>query len=225
MQAARATSAAPTYFKKLRIDRNTLEDTDGQGGEARDGEEAADRRERRNGRRRSISQRKKYQREEITLFDGGIRCNNPSPRAWYHYRHERHSELAWTGSRLVSLGTGRYDRRTFHPPKRAIWQEWIHIPSALKLVKDAVTDSQQAAEEMSVLATTEDIKYHRFSATTGVCWIKLDDYERLPEIRTSTEDYLNIPSVMEMVNECAKDIAKDYVMKPKLPNGNGSANG
>lgn len=165
--------------------------------------------------------------QDMFLIDGGIRFNNPSCQAWFHYRgdkkHKEESELKWYGSRLLSIGTGRYDGKTFPPPKRTRLQRWIHVPSAIQLIRDASTDPELAARQMEVLSETEDIEYHRFSATTGVCWVKMDDYRRLEELVKKTQEYLSDPEVGKKINRCALGIARDYVMRlPPTPTTNGN---
>jgi hypothetical protein len=92
-------------------------------------------------------------------------------------------------------------------------------------MKDATTDPGLPAKRMILLAKTENIDYHRFSATTGVCWVKLDDYKSLDLIKTRTEEYVTDPNVSRDINSCAMRIARDYVMRPRLANGNGPAHG
>jgi hypothetical protein len=106
-------------------------------------------------------------------------------------------------------------------------QKRIRIPTAIQLMKEATTDPQEADEEMQILAGTngEGINYYRFSATTGVCWIKMDDYKKLDYIIHQTEEYLRIGQVRRQLGNCAIEIARDYVSKLGSVNGNGSAHG
>lgn len=153
-------------------------------------------------------------------------CNNPSVAAWFHYdRDTKHSELGWRGGRVVSLGTGTYDGITNEPPKRTLLQKWIHIPSTIKLMKDALTDSNQAVNYMNLLSGPEKIDYYRFSATTGICWIKMDDHEKLEEIISKSEEYLNIDEVSRKINSCAISIARDYVERHNLAGNEGQVSG
>jgi hypothetical protein len=74
---------------------------------------------------------------------------------------------------------------------------------------------------MELLSKTENIDFHRFSATTGICWIKLDEYKSLENIITRTREYLNDPQVSEDIDSCAREIARDYVTRPDPANENG----
>ncbi|KAH0553181.1 hypothetical protein GP486_006639 [Trichoglossum hirsutum] len=159
---------------------------------------------------------------------GGLGCNNPTVRAWFHYRKsESHGELGWRGSLLISLGTGLYDQNTYHPPKRTRLQKVVHIPAAIQLMKDATTDPEDSDELMRLLAITDgvNIDYYRFSATTGVCWIKMDDYKKLDYIKSQTEEYLNLQQVRRQLRNCAVELAQGYIRRLESVNENGPAHG
>ncbi|KAH0544762.1 hypothetical protein FGG08_001129 [Glutinoglossum americanum] len=151
--------------------------------------------------------------KDARLIDGGLQFSNPSVAAWYHYRRRTHKGLEWEGSRLISLGTGRYDGESYHPPQRTRLKRLIHMPSAITLMRDATTDPNNTATHMEEIAglSSVNIEYHRFSATTGVCWIKMDDYKSLEFIERRTDEYLRFPDVSREITECAESIAQDYI--------------
>jgi hypothetical protein len=179
--AARATTAAPTYFQAQRIqrDRNTV----------------------------------------IELIDGGIDYNNPTAIAWDHYKHHKHRELNWAGSRLISIGTVGFDPRDPDavPPPRKRFQRLV--PTAIRIIRKSATDTNAAAKNMNMMAKIDDIEYYRFSATTGVCWIDMDDYKKLEEIERLTTDYLGNRKTAKDINDCAREIAHDYVKGRKSGGG------
>jgi hypothetical protein len=122
---------------------------------------------------------------------------------------------------VVNIGTGTYDGKTNEPPKRTLLQKWIHVPSVIQLMKEVLTDSNQAVERMKLLSVTDKFDYHRFSATTGICWIKMDDHEKLDKIMSKTEEYLKIDAVNKEINSCAIRIARDYIKRLDTGNGDG----
>jgi hypothetical protein len=139
--------------------------------------------------------------------------NNPTFEAWHHYGQGYHEELKWRESRLVSLGTGA--KHTNRAPTRTRLQQWIRLPSAFALMKEAVVNSDRTAEQMRAVARVDQIEYYRFSATNGVCWTKLDDCREksLNAVVALTEEYLRIHSVDRELEKCARQIAQDYIAR------------
>jgi hypothetical protein len=58
--------------------------------------------------------------------------------------------------------------------------------------------------------TKGDIKYIRFSAGNGVCWIKLDKYREISKIEELTQEYIRDPKTQNDLANVALEIAKDY---------------
>lgn len=56
-----------------------------------------------------------------------------------------------------------------------------------------------------------DVRYERFSANNGVCYIKMDKFNELGRIITLTQEYLASPGIQQALQILAEDIAKDYL--------------
>jgi hypothetical protein len=168
--AARATSAAPTYFSRQQIG-------------------------------------------DHVFIDGGLGFNNPSWAAYDHYNNANtpyHPNMTWRGARIVNLGTGTCSSNYQAPAPRKIL-EYVRKPRVIDLLRNAATSSEVEAARVRTLAANADFDYQRFSADTGVCWIEMDDYERLEDIRTLTDEYLARPEILEGLGKCAEGIARNYL--------------
>jgi hypothetical protein len=58
--------------------------------------------------------------------------------------------------------------------------------------------------------TKGDIKYIRFSAGNGVCWIKLDKYREISKIEELTQEYIRDNKTQKDLEDVADEIATDY---------------
>jgi patatin-like phospholipase/acyl hydrolase len=112
----------------------------------------------------------------------------------------RHGNLDFSRVRFVNLGTGTKpntlpDRRrdrlaTFLPP-------FIRMGVFLKrTLTEFATNSENVADQLKILSSVSgpsssvDFKYKRFSADNGVCYIKMDSYKQLALIENLTRKYL-----------------------------------
>ena len=191
--AARATSAAPTYFPVAKI-------------EARGGQ--------------------RY------FSDGGFENNNPTISIINHYETykraksaapyndtpqvARHGSLDFTRVRYVNIGTGTMtDALARHRDTVASL-----LPGFIRMgifLKETLTEIAASAERdaawVRMLADRDPInlKYERFSADTGVCFIKLYHYKRLPQIKELTEKYLETEKVRIEMRRVASELAEGYL--------------
>ena len=192
--AARATSAAPTYFPVAKIEE--------EGGS------------------------KRY------FSDGGFENNNPTLSIIQHYvaykraegaapyvdapQNARHGDLDFTRVRYVNIGTGtKTDALARHRDSVAsLLPGFIRMGIFLKetLTEIAVSAERDAAA-LRIMAHTSSgtMKYERYSADNGVCFIKLYKYKELPEIVRLTETYLEKDSVKKDMQRVAAEIAAEYL--------------
>lgn len=194
-QAARATSAAPFYFSPQEVITG---------------------------------------HEIKSLIDGGFGANNPS---YYVYKHffrrdeasqNPHPSLDWKSLNFVNLGTGTSNLLSKRVRvKQKILSVNSYLPRSLQqaletmgTIKTLTTDSENAASLMEALARSDSsvpLRYDRFSATSGVREIKLDDYEKLNDIRDKTILYIDaIKQKDTPFDLCAQELAKDYIARRNL---------
>jgi hypothetical protein len=194
--AARATSAAPTYFPVSKIGNRYF-------------------------------------------VDGGMKYNNPS-RALYSHLDQarrvevskrtytspdtaasgsRHGDLDFSYVRYVNLGTGT---QTSASPKRHREAFAKFVPSLIRMViflketlQEIAVESETVAGDMAEFEylTKGEIKYIRFSAGNGVCWIKLDKYREIEKIEKLTQEYIRDPKTQKSLATVASEIASDYHMR------------
>lgn len=194
-QAARATSAAPFYFSPQEIITGD---------------------------------------EKKRLIDGGFGANNPSHYVYKHFfkiekaSHNPHPSLDWNSLNFVNLGTGTSLDTNIVSKRVRVKQKILslnsYLPRSLQqaletlvTIKTLATESENAASIMEDLACSDSsvpLRYDRFSATTGVHEIKLDEYKKLNDIRDKT-----IPYIRELVQKntpfdlCAQALAKAYLAR------------
>jgi predicted acylesterase/phospholipase RssA len=191
--AARATSAAPTYFPVSKIGNRYF-------------------------------------------VDGGMKYNNPS-RALYSHLDQarrvevskrtytsphttasssRHGDLDFSYARYVNLGTGT---QTSASPKRRREAFAKFVPGFIRMViflketlQEIAVESETVALDMAEFEylTKGDIKYVRFSAGNGVCWIKLDKYREISKIEKLTQEYIRDEKTQHDLKKVASEIARDY---------------
>ncbi|KAH9208953.1 hypothetical protein DL95DRAFT_414337 [Leptodontidium sp. 2 PMI_412] len=199
-EAARATSAAPTFFAVQRIG-------------------------------------------DRYFSDGGMEFNNPSYEIWCHYsqcisvaesrRRSATTEiedcpghpggLDFSEVRFVNLGTGDEP-----PPDRQSTSNKfaILIPAPIRMIvslknklKKMAVSAQGTANVMRGLATVAggrfSIQYDRFSADNGVCFIKMDKYRKIPELKVLTSQYLRTPTTQRRLRRLAASIAADYLARQR----------
>ena len=193
--AARATSAAWTYFSIMKI---------GSGFFADGGVE--------------------YNNPSFAILDHyTVDAETRRIRDGYHYPSRKpappiptHQGVDFSRCRIVNIGTGSKTEGT--PPRKrekfaALIPESILFGLFMKrTLTEIATASERAAGQIRTMAQVEkgDLIFNRLSATNGVCWIKLDKYRKLDEITTLTQDWLRQSEISDYMSGLARDIAKEY---------------
>ena len=165
--------------------------------------------------------------------------NNPSEAIWTHYTESKrvasskrmssqggavsaadcHERLDFSRVRFVNIGTG--DKSENLPPRQRDRLADL-VPGFIKMtlfLKRTLTEftvsSVNTARHMDSLvkAAKGDIDYKRFSADTGVCYIKMDKYKKLRLIEDLTLKYLEKPEVQEELERVGEKLANDYLLK------------
>ena len=192
--AARATSAAPTFFPVMRIEDSFFAD----GGLAHNNP--------------SFAIYFHYTANERK------RSTRPlAPSADWAPQFSSHGDLDCSRVRFTNIGTGAKAGEV-EPRKR----EWFAslIPSPIRngvFLKQTLTDiaveSENKAEIMRQFQRLNPNKfiYERFDASHGVSNIKLDDYNALGEIRRKTEQYLEEQETKRLLKVVGQAIATDYL--------------
>ena len=173
------------------------------------------------------------------FIDGGMEYNNPSHAIWCHYSgSDRVAKLMKSSSipevassevchgglnfevvRVVNLGTGT--KTTESSPRQRdrlakLVPGFIRMTLFLKrILTEFAVNSETIAEAMDglVAVTNGRVKYERFSADNGVCYIKMDKYKELDDIGELTSKYLQKDVVQCRLREVGGEIARDYLSK------------
>ena len=198
-EAARATSAAPTFFPVMRIGDRYFSD----GGLAHNNPSFA-----------IYYHYTRSQRKKST----GLRttCTTTAPR------FSPHGDLNFSQARFTNIGTGA-KAEDIDPGKRgwlaslvpAIISKGVFLKQTLI---DIAVNSEEKAEFMREFQyLNPNFKYERFDANNGVSNIKLDDYGALDKIEERTMQYLDEQTTKDMLEEVGKAIAQDYLAShPRL---------
>ena len=134
-----------------------------------------------------------------------------------------HEGLDFSYVRFVNLGTGT---RSEALPRRQRDRLAQLVPAPLRMavfLKRTLTEfavnSEKTAVHMRLMSwvsqgsSSADVSYVRFSADNGVCYIKMDKHKALNRIAQLTQDYLEKPATQASLEEAARDIAKDYLRR------------
>ena len=128
-----------------------------------------------------------------------------------------HGDLDWSRVRLTNIGTGakvdEVEPRKRDLPERLI-PGFIRKGVFLKqTLLEIAVNSEEKVEFMrlSQHLNPELIMYERFDANHGVSNIKLDDHNALGEIREKTEQYLEEQETKDLLKEVGSAIATDYL--------------
>jgi hypothetical protein len=132
-----------------------------------------------------------------------------------------HGNLDFTRVRIVNLGTGTKPSGP-HGHKPGIFANLT--PPAFRMaaflrktLTQMAVNSENTAKQMVTLARVSqntsscNVKYERFSANNGVCYIKLDRLNELETITTLTRRYLESPEIQQALQRVAEDMARDYL--------------
>ena len=195
-EAARATSAAPTFFPVQKIG-------------------------------------------DRYFVDGGMEHNNPSFAIYNHCSKldrvtasretsnlpqaasaaAHHDDLNFSLVRFVNLGTGTKSE-DLQPRQRDRLAAFV--PAIIKMtlfLKRTLTEfavsSEIMAQSMRILAQASSgkVRYERFSADNGVCYIKMDKYKELGRISDLTRDYLENTATQAELERVGEEIALDYLFR------------
>ena len=142
-----------------------------------------------------------------------------------------HPGVDFSSCRIVNIGTGsNIDGET--PPRErdklaSFVPGWILYGIFLKttLTKVATAADREAYKMKTMQQVRQgELVFNRLSASNGVCWIKLDDYLKLDEITRLTNEWLQERKTRDMMLSLANDMAREYLETHPLTNTNaGSA--
>ena len=187
--AARATSAAPTFFPVTRIEDRFLSD----GGLGSNNP--------------SFAIYFHYHRIE-SKKSAGLGADVPT--------YAPHGDLDCSSLRFTNIGTGAKAVEV-EPGKRD--RLATLIPGVIRkgvFLKQTLTEIAVDSERIAVIMRTfghlneNDIMYERFDANHGVSNIRLDDHNALRSIQERTEQYLDEQGTKDLLKEVGSAIAKDY---------------
>ena len=130
-----------------------------------------------------------------------------------------HNNMDFSRVRIVNLGTGTKSEE-LQPRQRdrlaAFVPPFIRMTLFLKrTLTEFAVEAENTAGIMRVIArgSSDDMIYERFSADTGVCYIKMDRYKKLEPISDLTRKYLETPAIQDRLVQVGEDIATDYILK------------
>ena len=156
--------------------------------------------------------------------DGGLEYNNPSHAIYEHYDeslYTGHGNLEFSNIRIINIGTGTKTDQLL----LSRTNERIYVPTAYRMFTflkrtliEAAVNAERVADQMKTLARTSVsaervVKFERFSADNGVCFLKLDKYKSLQLIEDLTQTYLESEKVNERLIKLGTDIAREYLQK------------
>ena len=198
-EAARATSAAPTYFPVQKISNRYFVD----GG-------------------MEYNNPSEFIFEHYTEFDLASASRGRAGNVEEAERGARHAHLDMSRVRFINIGTG--DKPKDKPPRKRDVLAENFVPGIIRMgvfLKQTLTEiavkSEKIAGQMVTLARVSngdsrfDVRYERFSADNGVCYKKLDKYKELEEIEALTMDYINHTTTQDRLKALGEDIARDYL--------------
>lgn len=192
--AARATSAAPTFFPVMSIKDRFFAD----GGLAHNNPSFAIYFHYTHG------ERKKSTRPTATPATSAPQF---SPHHDLDCSHVRFTNIG-TGAKVNEVEPGKRDRLAGLIP--GIIRKGVFLKQTLT---EIAVNSEEKAEVMRHFQYLNPniIMYERFDASHGVSNIKLDDYNALGEIREKTERYLEEQETKDLLEEVGSAIAIDYL--------------
>ena len=154
--------------------------------------------------------------------DGGLEYNNPSHAIYDHYDESirsGHGHLSFTNVRIINIGTcTKTDQLLLSQPS-----DNVYVPAAYRMftfikriLVEAAVNAERVDDQMKTLARTNKsaervIKFERFSADNGVCFLKLDKYKALGLVESLTEKYLKNPEVASRLQVLGTEIAREYL--------------
>ena len=164
--------------------------------------------------------------------DGGVETNNPTWTIHKHYNAiaktqiaqpsqqtpqvPRHGDLEFNRIRYINLGTGTKTNEL----QRRRDKVASAVPGMIRMgvfLKETLTqvavEAEKDADHMRITAAESGgrIKFERYSADNGVCFIKLYEHGKLDEIQELTEEYLSKPTVQESMTRVAGEMADEWI--------------
>jgi hypothetical protein len=210
-QAARATSAAPTYFPIQKIDGRSFAD----GGIEFN----------------NPSYAIYYHYSEMVRVGGSQRTSIASnAELFVGSSGASHGDLDFSRIRIINLGTGT-EPTVSQISAPGFFAKLLPAPLRMaaflkRTLTKTATTSERVAGHMRTLARVSElseessqmahIKYERFSENSGICYIELDKYEELDEIKAKTRAYLRAPRTRKQLKRVAAEIARDH-LDARLP--------
>ena len=198
--AARATSAAPTFFSVMKIQDRFFTD----GGLGHNNPSFV-----------------------IWYHYGGSKRQKSTrqrPAPPFAPRFSRHGDLDCSRVRFTNIGTGaKLDDA--EPRRRKRLTAWL--PTAVKhmifLSQSTIDIAVSSEKEAGIMQSFQSIidedvfVFERFSANHGLSNIKLDAYNALQDIRLKTGQYLEEQETKTLLQEVGIAIAKDYISNQAGP--------
>lgn len=161
-EVARATSAAPRFFKRISVGRLGMEEE---------------------------------------FIDGALGYNNPAELAIREARDEYTQDQHVAC--ILSIGTGRRRATGFQKPgnfQRVLPTELIET------LKSIATSCERVAQEMQERYRNCPGLYHRLNVAVGMDDIALEEWDRLGEVTTHTQAYLDGPDVSREIDVIVKSL-------------------
>lgn len=192
--AARATSAAPTFFPVMRIEDRFFAD----GGLGNNNPSFA-----------IYFHYTRAERKKSTkpVAASGTPAPHFSPHGDLDCSRVRFTNIG-TGAKVDEVEPGKRDRLAGLIP--GIIRKTVFLKQTLT---DIAVNSEEKAEVMRHFQylNPDIIMYERFDANHGVSNIKLDDHNALGDIREKTEQYLDEQETKDLLEEVGLAIATDYL--------------
>ena len=182
------------------------------------------------------------------FVDGGMEYNNPSFAIFEHYTDSiqvasskrlsfssdiavprvPHSNLDFSTIRFINIGTGTKTDQ-LQSRRRDTFAKLLPSPIRMGIfLKTTLTEfaveSEKTAQQMAAMARISggcvNLKWERFSADTGLCYIKLDKYKpkHLERIERLTQEYLETPVTQKHLHRVAEQIAEEYLQRHTINN-------
>ena len=136
---------------------------------------------------------------EEEFVDGGFGYNNPLKLAIQEAIHECVQETKVAC--IVSIGTGRPSASGF---TNARGLQRVIPTDLIDVMKDIAKDCEKVSEELTERYTNCPGLYHRLNVDVGMEDIALGEWERLGEVKTHTQAYIEGRTVRRKILEIAQ---------------------
>jgi hypothetical protein len=192
-QAARATSAAPTYFPAQEIANRSFVD---------------------GGLQFNNPSHAIFQHYSQSILVKGSQTKSATESVPHAPSHDK---LNFTKVRIINLGTGtKADASSTRPSfMTRIMPGARNVTFLANIFRETVVDAELVADTMTSIARIRggypDVKYERFSADNGVAGIKMDGYKDLDKIEKWTQNYLDTLKVEIELKRVGEEIAREYL--------------